>query len=158
VRFRALAQYRATRVDIAGLRARVAAQWGGHRMFLDKLERDWAMFSFTTNPDALPSIASTASGANGGFDPRDVHVSVSRRGAMIIYNSDVKSAVGDIEAQLGPVMVPLSGSEPRAKEGTCVAVSHSRGPPPPPTPPTLHTRWKGTAMVTEMLGLRVCGG
>ena len=60
-RFRVIALYKATRIDITGLKARMASVWGGKRMFLDKLERDWVLFSLTSDPEALPSLASTAS-------------------------------------------------------------------------------------------------
>ena len=127
-RFRVIALHKATRIDISGLKARIATVWSGKRMYLDKLERDWVMFSFTTDPDALPSLASTAATQNGGFDPRDIHVGVSRRGAMVVYNSDMKPEVAELDAQLKAepkLLTPLSGGDVTAKEGQfaggCVA-------------------------------------
>ena len=68
---------------------------------------------------------------NGGFDPRDIHVGVSRRGAMVIYNSELKSEVAEIETQLKvepKLLTPLSGSEVTAKEGEQFAETERRCP------------------------------
>ena len=63
-RLRVVATYKATRVDIGGLKSRVEALWSTparQRMFLGRLERDWVVFSLTSDPHALPSLASTGS-------------------------------------------------------------------------------------------------
>ena len=130
--FSVLATYKALRLDLAGLRGALRRLWDGRRVFDVKLERDWAIVSFTTEPaygasieqpstasltpqsaypppppassssssSSVPSntpSAETADGASspptqprppaaGGFSPIDVHVGVSRRGSMVVYN------------------------------------------------------------------------
>lgn len=78
-------------------------------MFLDKLERDWLVLSYSNDPELLPSINSSAAGTNGGFDPRDIHCGISRRGAVIFYNSSAKGPTGQVEALIkeGSLSSPL---------------------------------------------------
>ena len=88
----------ASRVDCSSFRSRIAELWGGKRLFLEKLDRDWLVLSNTNDPDTLPSINSTAATMNGGFDPRDIHCGVSRRGALIVYNAAAKGPTPQVEA------------------------------------------------------------
>ena len=67
-----------------------------------------------------PPSGAAAADANGGFDRRDVHVGVSRRGAMVIYNHELKEHVVDVEAQLKAeprLATPLPSADATAREG-----------------------------------------
>jgi hypothetical protein len=122
-RLRVTASQLASRVDCAGIKARIADMWGGKRLFLDKLERDWLVLSFTNDPETLPSINSTAATTNGGFDPRDIHCGISRRGALVVYNAAAKGPTYQIEALFRDSSVSTPLATAPVSEGACTPVT-----------------------------------
>lgn len=116
-RLRVTATQLASRVDCSGLRARISDLWGGKRLFLDKLDRDWLVLSYTTDPDTLPSMNSSASTTNGGFDPRDIHCGVSRRGALVVYNAGARGPTSQVENLLRDTSVASPLTTTPASEG-----------------------------------------
>jgi hypothetical protein len=119
VRCAVVATYRATRIDINSLKHRLAEAWS-QRLYLEKLDRDWAIFSFTSDADKLPSLSSTASKSNGGFDRADMHVGVARRGAFVVYNADARGPLHELEQAMmhePKIVTPLQGTEVKAREG-----------------------------------------
>ena len=119
-RLKATATQLASRVDCAGLKGRITELWGGKRLFLDKLERDWLVLSYTTDPETLPSINSSAATTNGGFDPRDIHCGISRRGAMVVYNSAARGPTAQLESLLKDTSVSTPVASVTAFEGAVV--------------------------------------
>lgn len=118
-RLRVTAAQLASRVDCVALKAKITELWGGKRLFMDRLERDWLVLSYTTDPNTLPSINSTAATTNGGFDPRDIHCGISRRGAMIVYNATARGPTPQLEALMKDktLVAAIPPSAPTATEG-----------------------------------------